>query len=164
MKYLILWLQQMIDQIPPALRKVKIQDFAWVLLEGLRWLYESLVVFMTQTREEIGKNGQVMVLEKLLNDAFDNSLRRIFIGDYVAIDSQALYLISEAQVNPPLYLLSAIPPNYSIPLLLSSELEGSVNFIVWIPLALQGLLNLTLLSGILNKYKYAGMRYIIQYY
>lgn len=164
MKYFINWLKQMIDLIPPGLRKVRLMDFIWALLEGLRWLYEELQAFISETRKAIGKNGQVIVLEKLLNDAFDTSLRRIYIGDYIGFDTAAVWLISENQVDPAVYLISEIPPGSGLPLFNSSELAGAVNFIVFIPLALQGTINLTHLTGILSAYKYAGMKYIIQYY
>jgi len=121
MKYSIDWLKQMVNKINPSWRSVSVMDLVWSWLKGLRDLWSQFGGFRTFVIDEIGKNGQVVVLEKLLNDGFDTTLRRIFIGDYSAGATQALWLESENQASPAVWLDSEIPPGQGLPLLLDSE-------------------------------------------
>lgn len=67
--------------LPSFLRKSR--QVAWLkaLLKPIDTLNADLVQFNADTRYALNFTGQVISLERLLNDKFDNSLRRIFIGD-----------------------------------------------------------------------------------
>ncbi len=161
-KYILYYWKQLIDMLPVKLRKPRLMSLIYALLAGLIWLHEQFLAFVDYAIGEATKTGQVIVLEKLLNDAFDFSLRRIYIGDESTHDSTALFLISEAQPDPAVYLVSEIPPGTGLALYTTAEGGGLYNFVVYIPTGL--VLDLILLQGILNKYKFAGMKYRIEFY
>lgn len=99
-------------------------------------------------------NGQKCYLRKILNDSFDNKLRRIRIEDMPLFN--AVYIFTQGEQQP-LYLEEAPVHLYA-----ESELQISgVNFSVYVP---QELCKREVeLRAITDTYKLASKRYIIQY-
>lgn len=162
LKYLIVHIKQLVDMLPVELRKPRLISLLIALLWPLISLWEFFRDFITYIIEEIGKNGQVIVLEKLLNDAFDTILRRIYITDATQAESTGVFLVAEQQVDPDVYLVTEIPPGVGMQLFTTQEIMVGDDFIVWIPIGL--LFDFSLLNALLQKYKIAGVKYRIQYY
>ena len=100
-------------------------------------------------------NGQKCYLRKILNDSFDNKLRRIRIEDMPLFNAHYIFTQGEQQ---PLYLTDAAP----LHLYAESELQISgVNFSVYIPQELRR--REVELRALIDIYKLASKRYIIQY-
>jgi hypothetical protein len=75
-KKLALWLT------PQWLRQstflLLLMAFTW----PLRQVYNSFLMFMAAKLYRLNHNGQVCYLEAVLRDAFDSTLRRIYISDF----------------------------------------------------------------------------------
>lgn len=73
--------------LPTFKRKVKITKFLKSLIKPLKELHENLnsgesfLELYKNALYKINHNGQVVYLEKVLNDRFDKDLRRIYITD-----------------------------------------------------------------------------------
>lgn len=75
-------IEKLIQQwLPYMLRSPSVTAFLAVLLSPLNPILADFLLFATNTRIELMQNGQVIRLENLLNDTFDNDLRRISITD-----------------------------------------------------------------------------------
>ena len=140
-------------------------DWLSVLLKPL----EDVNILFKKFREEsiykVTHNGQVFSLQKVLNDAFDNELRRIVIEDAFFVDP--LYIYPEAD-NKPVYIYEETEtPVYIYDGTVFLNLD--VEFVVIFPIELkpfnQDDLNKieTRIKGLVNYYKLASKRYIIQW-
>ncbi len=67
--------------LPTFKRKTKMVNFLKSLIKPLIELYQSFKRFRTDSLYKINHNGQVVYLQKVLNDRFDTTLRRIYISD-----------------------------------------------------------------------------------
>ncbi|TCI93694.1 hypothetical protein [Tenacibaculum sp. M341] len=73
--------------LPTFKRKIKITSYLKALIKPLTELYknlnsgESFLEFYKNTLYKLNHNGQVVYLQKVLNDRFDKDLRRIYITD-----------------------------------------------------------------------------------
>lgn len=67
--------------LPTFLRKEKHLSWLKVLFTPFVWLKNSFLAYITKARNEQMQNGQVIRLETLLNDLYDNDFRRIRIAD-----------------------------------------------------------------------------------
>lgn len=68
--------------IPNWLRKNRTVLLALALIWPIKQLHSSLLSFMAAKLYRLSHNGQVCYLEKVLNDAFDPTLKRIWIGNF----------------------------------------------------------------------------------
>lgn len=84
--------------LPTVLRKPKMIDWLQVLLAPLISLNAKFLVFRNQDLYKVRHNGQVCYLRKVLNDAFDNDLRRIQITD--GNRYKPTYIYTEAEIKP----------------------------------------------------------------
>ncbi|WP_299713676.1 hypothetical protein [uncultured Tenacibaculum sp.] len=67
--------------LPTFKRKTKIVNYLKSLIKPLVELYQTFQKFRSETLYKINHNGQVVYLQKVLNDRFDKTLRRIYISD-----------------------------------------------------------------------------------
>lgn len=77
--------------IPPKLRQNNIVAFVQALVTPLKVLYNSFTRHVADIDYSLGITSQVVYLEKALNDAFDNDLRRIEIVDGYYLDPVLLW-------------------------------------------------------------------------
>lgn len=82
------WSRFVAQNIPLWLRKPKRLAWLRVLLTPVRWMWVETEVFREQNLYFLNHTGQVIYLEKVLNDRFDALGRNIYItdgsvGDYV---------------------------------------------------------------------------------
>lgn len=83
--------------LPTFLRKVKM--FAWlqVLITPIKMLYADFMNRRNANLYNLAHNGQVCYLRKVLNDSFDPTLRRIYIGDGNRYTRNYIYTNGEQQ-------------------------------------------------------------------
>lgn len=95
------------------------KHWAWLkaLVSPLVWLWVDFLDFRQKTKYESYLTGQVFQLQRVLNDTFDNTLRRIQIIDF---ENQEIFFFrdpdnqptqdhfmqydTEVQITPPFYL------------------------------------------------------------
>lgn len=145
--------------LPPILRVGKNIDF---LLIPFR-IIDNIINELKQLRNKqiyfSQFNSQTIVLQHLLNDLFDNQLRRIYIINTANIYYP--YFYNEIENKPPIYLHYKIE---NMPFYMKFQIEyHSLNdFIVYVPSALT--INIQLMKYYIDYYKVAGKKYIIQTY
>jgi len=123
--------------------------------------------------------GQVCYLRGMLNDAFDNNQRRIYIADAEPLGWTMLYkkvLFSEIGGKQPIMIgrsdsstsssLTFNEGNTGVHLLSKQGSIGAIgiDFTVMIPMSLRGRADESRIVSLVNFYKLASKRYAIQYY
>lgn len=144
--------------IPSFLRQSKIIVFLKVMLSSLQNMNDDFVLFVKSKQYEMSITGQVIYLEKLLNDEFDNNLRRIYIEDAVTVDSLFLRYENEQRDT---FMMRYESENVTTDnIRYESEYIDAVSFVVFIP---ADVTNLTLLKALVNKYRAASKLFDVQY-
>lgn len=147
--------------LPPDLRRERILALLACLVFPLKEVNYLFVDFTGTINYWSAFNGQVVYLEHLLNDLFDEAERRIYIDDPVGIehlppvvynkvedhDGPIVYNKSEAQDGP--YLYNEV------------EFDGMPDFVVMVPQDLDYTAFEPYLRAIINKYRLASKRYVI---
>jgi hypothetical protein len=147
---------------PPFLRKQKSIDFLEVLLTPLSIVNRSLRKFRAQAIYKVKHNGQVVYLQAVLNDFYDNYERRIYIDDFPVIESLYIYTAPE---NKTVFL-----GEMSIYSDAEVTLTVEYDFIVYVPIEYkpntEQSLNafLVQMRSLINYYKLASKRYNIIFY
>jgi hypothetical protein len=138
--------------LPTFLRKARLVAWLQILIAPLEQLQYSFNQKRNSDLVTLTHNGQKCYLRKILNDSFDQTLRRICIEDMTHFN--AVYIYTEAE-NQPVYLEEKY-------LYTSGEMHVSgVNFSVRIPNTLRA--RNVEIKAIIEAYKIASKRYIIIY-
>lgn len=138
--------------LPTFLRKARLVAWLQILITPLEQLQYSFNQKRNSDLVTLTHNGQKCYLRKILNDTFDQGLRRIRIEDMTHFN--AVYIYTEAE-NQPVYLEEKY-------LYTSGEMKvNGVNFSVHIPNGLQA--REVEIKALIEAYKIASKRYIIIY-
>lgn len=138
--------------LPTFLRKARLVAWLQILIAPLEQLQYSFNQKRNSDLITLTHNGQKCYLRKILNDNFDQTLRRIRIEDMTHFN--AVYIYTEAE-NQPVYLEEKY-------LYTSGEMQVSgVNFSVRIPNTLRA--RNVEIKALIEAYKIASKRYIIIY-
>ena len=138
--------------LPTFLRKARLVAWLQILIAPLEHLQYSFNQKRNSDLVTLTHNGQKCYLRKILNDSFDQTLRRIRIEDMTHFN--AVYIYTEAE-NQPVYLEEKY-------LYTSGEMQVSgVNFSVRIPNTLRA--RNVEIKAIIEAYKIASKRYIMIY-
>lgn len=116
-----------LENTPTFLRKVVLVGFIEVIKSPLIAVYDDWVAMRTSNLYKIAHTGQVCYLRKSLNDAFDSSLRRIYIANTNQFDREYIYTRAEQQ------------PKFLGTMYLHSRTDFAdtgVDFIVYVPAAI----------------------------
>ena len=143
--------------IPYALRRQHQVDWVISLLKPAIDEHAAFRLYRTAKRYELSITPQVFSLQKLLNDKYDNTLRRIRIDDPVW--QQPLYLYQDAELKDE-YLYQE---SENKPLTLWTEAEAGaapVTGVILIPAAVP--FDETELRAYFDKFKLFGINYKIQ--
>ena len=141
-------------------RKAIFMNFIYCFIEPIKVIHNEFKVFRKNSIYKIVHNGQVMILEKVLNDAFDNTLRRIYITDSLIKDPLYIYSTPEQK---PVYLGSEFLYDFSV------FNDIGTDFNVIFPISLKPVTAFDLLNSenrikaLINYYKLASKRYKIQW-
>jgi hypothetical protein len=96
--YTVNYLLMSLWQVPHQLRQQPMIAYIQVLIAPVTATYHSFVRYRRQKLYELSITPQVCFLQKLLNDRYDNVLRRIIIEDTVLQSS--VYLYRDAELKP----------------------------------------------------------------
>lgn len=148
--------------LPSVMRTaVKMASILRAIVKPLQTLNNRFNLLRTQTDYQVLFDSRVIYMEKLLNDFFDTSLRRIYIGDgsliprpefiYNVVENRPpVFIYNEAEAQPPVYLRNR------------AESISAIDFIVYVPLAILTPENAQQIRAWVNRYRLAGKRFSIQ--
>jgi hypothetical protein len=131
------------------------------IMGGLQYLNDMFYSYISNKKEELKYNGQIINLQKRLNDLFDNTLRRIYLANISTIPIQYLYSITEFQ-DDYMYSITEAQSNSFIMGSITEIGSEQYDFIVYVPVSLS--YNSDQMNGIVKKYKLADKNYTIQTY
>ncbi|MBN9293730.1 MAG: hypothetical protein J0G96_07115 [Flavobacteriia bacterium] len=120
-------------------------------------LHTQFQQFYDRKTYELIWNGQVCVLEELLNREFDGALKRIWIEDY--IESDDVYIFNVEEQNEETFVFNA--SELEDPLYIFKSDESLSGFIIHIPIAL--VFNQDYFHALVKKYKLPSINYTIKY-
>ncbi|CAN5437591.1 hypothetical protein BH09BAC1_BH09BAC1_05080 [soil metagenome] len=161
--------------LPARRRKAKLIAWLTAGMKAVAELYFAFLLFRAATLYKLSFTGQIIYLEKLLNDQFNNGYpaytNGLPTGIYISDPSTFIfptYLWHKIEQRPKLYLYhksEGKPPAY---LYHRAELNSQYDFIVNVPFQLGNVVtDLVLLARIkawINIYRIAGNRYKIVNY
>jgi hypothetical protein len=143
---------------PVFWRKSVFVDYIYTFIEPVSRLHFDFLNFRTKEIYKVIHNGQVILLEKVLNDTFDPEERRIFISEEQIFDALYIYTTDE---NKPVFLgTEYLYPTQAVNVI-------NVDFIVNFPIKIKpnnsdALLNFeNRIKALTNYYKLASKRYKI---
>ena len=152
--------------LPTWLRGSFTKAFLNSLVVTLQNLHNNLEDYRILKEYELSINGQVIWLEKMLNDRYDPSSQQIYIEDVGLVEQ--VYLNNKSENPRPPYIYNKAHPGTPTYLRNRSEDVYQFNFTVWVPISIYtGLLDnneteLKAMKALINKYKMFGTIYIIQ--
>ena len=154
--------------MPPFLRQLKIIAWLNTLIKPLVDVYNNFIAYRQNTIYSLSFTGQIIYLEKLLNDTYNNGLAGIYIQDGLLITKT--YIWHKAEGCPKTYLFHKAEAAAKTYLWHKSEANSMYDFIIMVPSAIyvtltqnnnQGINNMI---ALVNKYKLAGKRFTINSY
>jgi hypothetical protein len=151
-----------LDLVPPDLRQSRLLAFLNALLAPLQEVNQRFIDLVGVLFYKTSFNGQVIYLEHLINDAYDNEQRRCYIDDPSGILQQPLYVYHkyEGQIDPVIYTKAE---NGTQPIIYGETEDDLLpDFIVYMPADAYTSLNEPNLRAIINQYRIAGKRYTIE--
>ena len=135
---------------------------AWMkaLLSPIISNYNAFIQYRKDALYKVSFNGQIIYLEHILNDTFDNINRGIYI-DNVA-DNRHDYFYNKVELKPNVYLYNLSEGGPHLYLKNKAEYSNLYDFIVMVPTAVT--FDNNAMKALVNYYKLAGKRYTIQTY
>jgi hypothetical protein len=139
----------------------KLHALLQVVLSPIQRLWDAYDAYIASTRYDLSFNGQVIYLEHILNDAYDNTQRRIFISDPDPLDNAPaiLYNLSDSSETAIIYNLSDAQAVQSLIAFNFVDIQNQYDFILNVPNALSAQ-NLSI-SKLIDQYKEASRHYLI---
>lgn len=148
------------DYLPPILRKPKRKAWLESLLKPFYGLITMFLAFIESSRYEVSITGQVAILQMYLNNALDVTLRRILIIDRSSIGVY-IWFGYEGQAYDYLYFGAETPVTQIYTKFEAEQPSFIESFIVQVPTVLG--LTEGQIRGYIDKYKIAGVAYIVQF-
>ena len=145
------WTKWVNYMLPGPLRKSRMIAWLYALIFPIRLLYSDLLFFKQKVDFDMAMTGQVVILQRGLNDLFDIAVRRIRIVDAEqpeAGEGVFAYLESE---NNPLYLPKNLTSTFSV------GSESSVDFLICLPGTFYP--ERAQIAAMINKYKLASKKW-----
>lgn len=141
----------------------KLLAFVEVILSPLQSVRDAYDSYIAAKRYELSFNGQVIYLEHVLNDTFDNTLRRIYLSEPSNLGAQSpvVYNFSDDYDSMTVYNFtntgSANTPRFYN----TADLTIQYDFILNLPFALSTKENA--IKKLLDAYKEASKKYQVTY-
>lgn len=145
--------------LPPFLRKKKLFSFSCVLLYPFFVLVQTFKRFRKYSIYKLNANGQVIYIEKYLNDYFSLEYKDIYITDSESNIANVSDIYSDPSITMTVY-----PTNSTDVLYVMSGYESlkREDFIVNVPSYLQD--RIAEITTLVEYNKPAGRKYIINIY
>lgn len=149
-------------QIPEILRQSRLLALIRALLSALQIVQTAVEALVASKRYELAFNGQVIYLEHRLNDGFDNSLRRIYIGDAEPNNVQPSVVTNRNEAQPTIIVrnrgeVSAV----TLTVYNTIELQTQWDFIVFVPISIYTSSQNTI-RALVDYYRLAGKIWTFQ--
>jgi len=146
-------------------RKPKFQGYLQSLIAPMKSIYVQFIDFRWVILNKIQYTGQVVYMQKILNDTFNlGGQSLIWIDDGMTIDQEYLYTRPESRPK----LLYTRGENLPLYLYTRAEYIGTYSFKVMVPALLYATIStngqLQQLIAMIEFYKLAGKSYIIETY
>ncbi|WP_438710873.1 hypothetical protein ACSTS3_19740 [Aquimarina muelleri] len=149
-----------ISLLPTFLRKLKIFSWLDTLMTPIKNTHNDFLKYRKKVNYKLSHNSQVCYLQKVLNDAYDAELKRIYIENGLFL--QALYVYTPEE-ELPVYIGTQYI--YSDEDLKKEQNDFIVNIPIELrpvaPIALEGFLSD--IKALINEYKLASKTYKIQW-
>jgi hypothetical protein len=146
--------------VPFKLRGVRMVAWLTSLLAPLQTANAGFAAWAYAMRYNLTWNGQVIYLEHRLNDQFDASQRRIYIGDPVGAQVVPLYVYNKAEAQNNLIVRNK--PEGNAPHLDNKVMIGVDDFVVHVPTSAMSPAIEVIMRAVINRYRIAGVTYSIQ--
>lgn len=159
--YLINFKRFALQLLPTFWRRPLIASLLYAGVSVLSNLHSRFIEFRSEKNYRLTHNGQVCYLRAVLNDTFDQTLRRITITETV----------EERKANQ-VYMRECDRPVFAHPrtsgrawIINRRGYDGIAGYDFWInlPFTLQKEIDIKRLTAIVNNYKLASKRYAINY-
>lgn len=139
--------------LPLSLREPKTRGWLGALTEPVWYLYDAFKKNRSDNLYYLTHNSQVVYMQVVLNDRFDNTLRRISIVD--GDDTAPIYVHTREELKP-IYVHTRVEDD---PLYLYTRGETNVGFIVLVPAAV--IFDMVEIKALVDRYKLPGITYKI---
>jgi hypothetical protein len=153
--------------LPYRIQNQRLVDWMGALFAPIQSLNIVFVQLSNSIRYDFRFTGQVVYLERLLNEAFDPSNEGIYISDPIGQQIFTPFVFNRIEQQPPLYIYNvadAKPILANIVLYNEAELVVNTDFVVFVPSPLFSINNTKAMQILIEKYRIAGKRYIFQSY
>lgn len=152
----------LIKKLTPSALLYKVRFFCILksFIAPIVLLYNDFIAYRNISLKRLQFTGQVIYLEKLLNDTYDSTA--IYIEDIA--DINYLYIANKDE-GYPLYLSNLSENNTAVYIANKSEYVTDYHFKVKIPLTLYnslGATGLDKMKALINNYRIAGKKFIIE--
>lgn len=144
--------------LPPFIRTPILISFLRAPFRVLNTVLTDFYSFYEAKKYELTFNGEVIYLEHLLNDQFDDVLRRIYIDD--AEQTPSIYWFNVSEDNEETFLFNNSETSDELYLFNSATFFTDYDFIVFVPIGL--VYDANLMKYYVNKYRCAGKRFKIE--
>jgi hypothetical protein len=145
--------------LPPLFRTNRVIKLIQALKKPLELLKFDFYLFYERIKYELTFNNQVIYLEHLLNDTFDDINRDIYITD--GSENPLVYVFNNSEPNEDVVLFNSSESETETYLYNLVESEIEVDFIINIPSTVT--VNEDLLKSLVNTYRSASKRFSINY-
>ena len=145
--------------LPPLLRQKNIFAFITVFLIPLIYVYNHFKAFRVQAIDKMNINGQVIYIEKILNDKYFLKKREIYITDIVG---KVVYLHHRREEQVPPYLHNRNERSELSYIQQRGEGNYEGNFMVNVPSFLSA--HESEIKTLVDYYKPAGRSYVLKIY
>lgn len=150
--------------VPALIRGERFEAWIGALLQPVQTLNDGFVDAAATIRYFLRFDGRVIYLEHLLNDLFDNNLRRIYIDDPDTVQIITPYVFNKVEQQPPLTIFNKIEGEDDTVFLYTKYELGlpTDDFVVHVPTGIFDPTVETQMSFYIDKYRIAGKRYSFQ--
>lgn len=145
--------------LPPMLRKKRLFALLCVLLLPFYLILQAFQAFRKQSESNMNINGQVIYIEKILNDTFFLENKEIYLSD---IPDRQLYMYARQEGTQAVFSQRSEEDSQRLYVQLRGEGNMDGNYIVNVPSFLTG--QMDEIRRIVEKYKPSGRKYIINIY
>lgn len=149
--------------LTPPIARLSHLEWVRVLISPLSTLNAVFVAYRAEVIKRLRYNGQVIILEALLNDTFQPDLRQIYI-ETVDEKLAQLYVYQTSEAQDPEYVHQSgeAPPLYIFGA--DETISVGYDFIVWVPDDLLTPEQENRIKAIVRRYKLAGKQAAYRYF